>query len=439
MLSLNEYFNALPTNLVYEASNKILKIKVEELIKRFNETFDVDTNLKKYLEKLLELNDSPKLRFWLSVSEDMLRSHYKVIDNHPRFISHFFADSLDASRIVELHILLAIEIFFDAIIEENETFDFSFNDIQFPRYWNIKGFGTLEVFKKSIGIILSFYNKKIKLSSENFSFEIDILTHEYEVKGSMIFHLEKTLKNEKLTSFIPYHTNGIATSYHSNCPIIRSDESIDEWLKYTLKSIEILNSINNEVANDCLKLSPYILPLHANLTSYGSSSPMEIIGLIFIPGVRDEYDIAECLLHEAMHQKLFRAEEGSTVFINDNEEEIYYSPWRSDPRPLRMLIHGAYVFTGVSLMWYELSKKFENSLEKYENALFHCYYRAVQAKKAMDVLEKYGELSSFGIKLVNLINYNLLNIFKLEFSSSILEESQNRTKTHFENYQDYKH
>jgi hypothetical protein len=440
MQYLGKFFHSIPTDLIFLSSNRIRLLKSQEIIKRLLETFNIDNLLIPHIMKITDISDSPKLRHWLSVSEDMLRSKYKVLDNNPGFVAHFFADSLHPDRISEIHALKTVELLIDESLLANKFFSIDIPNIQLPRVWNFRGYGTLEVFKKNDGLLVSIVNDILSLNSNNISFQLDLNTHEASIIGNAIFHNERSLKIGASNLSIPFHTNGIATSYHSNSPIIRGDEAIDEWLIVFQKAVNILENIDSSVVSDCIRLSPYILPLHANSTAYGSSSPMEIMGLIFVPGVKDPFDIAECLLHEALHQKLARAEEGAMVFVDDNEEEIYYSPWRSDPRPLRMLMHGAYVFTAVALLWLDLSKTMEDSKENFENALFHAHYRSNQAYAAITVLRKYGTLSSFGVKLCAIIDDSLdLLLNSIEYPTEVIVESNERRNLHFQSYKQYKH
>ena len=87
-------------------------------------------------------------------------------------------------------------------------------------------------------------------------------------------------------------------------------------------------------------------------------SPKSLIGTIYLPDVEDVTLIAECLVHECLHQYLYRIEFAGPLFLNnDGLEELYYSPWKDNPRPLIMVLHGAFVFSGVVMLYNELIEK----------------------------------------------------------------------------------
>jgi HEXXH motif-containing protein len=56
--------------------------------------------------------------------------------------------------------------------------------------------------------------------------------------------------------------------------------------------------------------------------------------------------LAEAIVHEYFHNELFLHQESAELF--DTRDELYYSPWRDDARPLNGLFHGAFVFTAVA-------------------------------------------------------------------------------------------
>ncbi|WP_221361794.1 HEXXH motif domain-containing protein [Streptomyces beigongshangae] len=70
-----------------------------------------------------------------------------------------------------------------------------------------------------------------------------------------------------------------------------------------------------------------------------------------LPG--DAQATAAILVHEARHQLLSALAELTplTVSVRQGPQPAYFTPWRSDPRPLRGLLYGAHAFTGVMAFW----------------------------------------------------------------------------------------
>lgn len=56
--------------------------------------------------------------------------------------------------------------------------------------------------------------------------------------------------------------------------------------------------------------------------------------------------VAESILHEAMHLKLTMIEHHIDLIVPASEE-LYYSPWRGEPRPVRGVLHGLLVFKSI--------------------------------------------------------------------------------------------
>jgi HEXXH motif-containing protein len=66
----------------------------------------------------------------------------------------------------------------------------------------------------------------------------------------------------------------------------------------------------------------------------------------------DGLTLAEAMVHEFQHSKL-----GALLhlfhLLDDDRGEVWYAPWRPDPRHLTGLLHGVYAFTGVAGFWRE--------------------------------------------------------------------------------------
>lgn len=75
-------------------------------------------------------------------------------------------------------------------------------------------------------------------------------------------------------------------------------------------------------------------------------------GTFIISYVAHPYLIAESIVHEFHHNRLF-AIESAVPLVEDagTEAPHYYSPFRPDPRPIRGLLHGLYVFAAVWRFW----------------------------------------------------------------------------------------
>jgi HEXXH motif-containing protein len=199
------------------------------------------------------------------------------------------------------------------------------------------------------------------------------------------------------TAEVPIHDPGLSEPYHANAAIVRSARAVREWQGTLSRGIDLLAEFEPAVASELMALCPAVLPLHNGGISFGSASPEELVGLVYLPGVARVDDVAECLLHEAMHQKLYRIESCADLFQRDSPSgKVYYSPWRTDPRPLRMLLHGAYVFAGVAELWQKVWSAGGRREDHAERTLL----RSRQCRQALEILERHGRFTPLGIRVM---------------------------------------
>jgi uncharacterized protein len=95
---------------------------------------------------------------------------------------------------------------------------------------------------------------------------------------------------------------------------------------------------------------PFRPPESGNF-SISVSSP-QAFGTVAMSRQPDKYLYAETLVHETQHQKLSALLDLVTLTRPD-DGQLYYAPWRPDPRPVSALLQGAYAFLGISGFWRE--------------------------------------------------------------------------------------
>jgi hypothetical protein len=75
----------------------------------------------------------------------------------------------------------------------------------------------------------------------------------------------------------------------------------------------------------------------------------------------NEYLLAEAIVHEYSHNVLNMVIANGEMFNGDvPEEEIYYSPWRNDPRHISGLLHAVFVFNNVCKLFDKIIKDTNN-------------------------------------------------------------------------------
>jgi HEXXH motif-containing protein len=93
-----------------------------------------------------------------------------------------------------------------------------------------------------------------------------------------------------------------------------------------------------------------IVPYRAPDAGLVSTSSPQTFGTIAMSRQPDPYTCAETLLHEAAHIKL-SALLDLVRLCEPDDGQLYYAPWRADPRPAGGLLQGAYAFMRVSGYW----------------------------------------------------------------------------------------
>ena len=95
---------------------------------------------------------------------------------------------------------------------------------------------------------------------------------------------------------------------------------------------------------------PFRPPESGNFT-ISVSSP-QVFGTVAMSRQPDKYLCAETLVHETQHLKL-SALLDLVELARPDDGQLYYAPWRPDPRPISGLLQGAYAFLGISGFWRE--------------------------------------------------------------------------------------
>ncbi|MFJ8020487.1 HEXXH motif domain-containing protein [Streptomyces sp. NPDC096311] len=97
------------------------------------------------------------------------------------------------------------------------------------------------------------------------------------------------------------------------------------------------------------------------------------------------------LVHEFRHTLL-----NGLIFLTplfEECDELFYAPWRDDPRPLGGLVHGAYAFSGVAHYW---RTRGAEGLAGFEHALWRSAVRGV-----LGTLREHPALTPLGHALVD--------------------------------------
>ncbi|WP_027345980.1 HEXXH motif domain-containing protein [Hamadaea tsunoensis] len=96
-----------------------------------------------------------------------------------------------------------------------------------------------------------------------------------------------------------------------------------------------------------------LTPLAANLMAGVSASHQEAYGGFGMSPQTDPAAFAATMIHEFQHSKL-SALHALLPLYDPAGNELYFAPWRPDPRPLGGLLQGIYAFLSVAGWWRDL-------------------------------------------------------------------------------------
>lgn len=123
------------------------------------------------------------------------------------------------------------------------------------------------------------------------------------------------------------------------------------WRRAFENAWDLLQCAHPEPAAEVSAAFRAIVPISAPNDRNISSSSDETFGCSVLSAPRSPLDLALALVHELQHNKL-TAITHLFDLIAQEPGELFYAPWREDPRPLCGLLHGVYAHMGVAQFWY---------------------------------------------------------------------------------------
>ena len=140
--------------------------------------------------------------------------------------------------------------------------------------------------------------------------------------------------------------------------------------------------------------------------SYGNTTFSRMPGAFVTSPVGSPLALADDLIHETYHNRLFALEEQGSFYVDAaaRRDAIHYSPWRHDPRPIFGVFHACYVFTRVMRFWRLVYGDLTQTMAAADAG--HCDYaldRIVRLREqlgsACDSLHNAGGFTPWGAEL----------------------------------------
>jgi HEXXH motif-containing protein len=111
-----------------------------------------------------------------------------------------------------------------------------------------------------------------------------------------------------------------------------------------------------------------VVGLKSNDGDFTNVSFSELPGAMLLSVVDHPLVMADRIIHEFHHNRLFHIEDCGSLFEPQSPtKEDFYSPWRNDRRPLKGVLHGLYVFIAVGRFWRRVH--LQGELSSYDRSL----------------------------------------------------------------------
>jgi HEXXH motif-containing protein len=127
-------------------------------------------------------------------------------------------------------------------------------------------------------------------------------------------------------------------------------EEVEEWRRRLTDGWAILTARHSSAAESISRGLRTLVPLSPHGLSGVSATSRNAPGAVALTRPRDGAGLACTLVHELQHAKLCLIT--ALAPMDDIAKgELFYSPWRDDPRPLAGLVHGLYAGVAVTDFW----------------------------------------------------------------------------------------
>jgi len=176
----------------------------------------------------------------------------------------------------------------------------------------------------------------------------------------------------------------------------------DALIAKYLRANDIIKNLSPKLYQTLNTFTHFIIPLDAaELVSYS----MKVLPKYSCINLfnRDLVDLVDDLLHENGHHYLNGLLEGEEELINEDDEKIFYSPWRRALRPVRGIYHAVLTFFWAYRLFKELAHSKQLSTYFSESEIEKIYFRLLEEEfmiaSCKDDLEQayvLGKITDYG-------------------------------------------
>lgn len=123
-----------------------------------------------------------------------------------------------------------------------------------------------------------------------------------------------------------------------------------QWRSRVRRGWNLLARRHAQTSGEVRALVTALIPLHSAAGASLSTTSRRTFGAIGLSLPHDDVSMALVFAHEVQHAKLCALMD-LIPLLDDRADDLYYAPWRPDPRPLAGLLQGLYAHMGVTRFW----------------------------------------------------------------------------------------
>ena len=190
---------------------------------------------------------------------------------------------------------------------------------------------------------------------------------------------------------------------HSSSKAI--DKDLDKIKHDIQEALQLIEKYSPKLKQVFYKFTKYIVPINEpGVVSYSMQSLPYFSSLNVYE--RDFTDLLDDLLHENGHH-FMNFILNSEELIYEDDEKIYFSPWRHALRPIRGIYHAYFTFYWAFKLFYDLqrsinSSDFDKRIPKAkvlsrlleEATMLHMIWEQIE------IADSHGKITDFGMKLI---------------------------------------
>ncbi len=185
---------------------------------------------------------------------------------------------------------------------------------------------------------------------------------------------------------------------------------------------------HQRIAAEIMAIATTFTPLRRDALHMSNATSRATFGCVALSRPRDGLALALALAHEVQHAKL-AALSDLKALVRPNTQQLYYAPWRDDPRPAEALLHGTYAHLGVAEFWRR--QRYVDAGQR-GNLMAHVeYVRWRDATvEAADTLRRCPDLTELGRDFVEGIGETLLTLRRDHVPSDAAELARTAAANH---------